>query len=99
MTARSLDGLFGRAYRQAVYAANPPPPASVLRLVPVLVDLAYVERSTTVHPGWRFLCDETALHGRSLERARDWLVEHELLAYRVNGIGRGARSEWELLLR
>lgn len=92
----SLDGRFGWAYRRAVLSENPH--GAVVRLVMVLVDLAYTQRTPAVTTSWRVLGEETFLYRSALALARDWLVDRRLLAYSVNGTGRQARSTWELLL-
>jgi hypothetical protein len=96
MSHDALPDWFGRVYRDAVFDAGAP--AEVLRLQQVLLDWAYTGRSFVVTASERVLRGEARLHGRSLQRARDWLLEHRLLEYDVAKPGRGPGSRYELRL-
>ncbi len=95
MNRGSIPDRFGPDYRAAVFAVRPRSTPGVV-LAWVLLDEVFRTRSTTVVLGQRLLRDLTHLHGRSLDRGRDWLVEHELLI--VNSVVRGqsGRTEWTL---
>jgi len=88
---------FGRAWRLALFAADAP--GEMTRLAWVLSDLAFTQRSTVVTAGVRLLREETDLYGRSLERARDWLIERGFVVYDPKPGGKsGSRSTYGLLL-
>jgi hypothetical protein len=87
---------FGGAYRQAVFERVTSTAGT--RLAWVLLDVAYTHKSPTVTLGYRLLRDLTGLDGRSLERARNDLETAGLLTHESQGAGRGARTQWTLLL-
>ena len=90
------DG-FGHLWRLAAFHLGAPLGAS--RLVCVLVDLAYEQRSSVVVVGRRKLMRETAVgYTRTLERSIEWLTEHGLLRVSREGQGRGTRTSYELRL-
>jgi hypothetical protein len=93
LSERTLPDGFGRAYRQAVFEGRPRS-APALILAHVLLDEAYARRSTVVELGYALLRDVTMLHGRSLDRGRDWLVERGLLLVRSTP---RVRTEWVLV--
>jgi hypothetical protein len=84
---------FGRDYRRALFALAATPAA--LRLGWVLLDEAYRRRTTVVELTYAVVRELTLLDGRTLERARDWLVGRRLLE--VHSTPR-VRSEWVLVL-
>jgi hypothetical protein len=94
VSRRPIPDDFGRAYRRAVFALTPRSTAALV-LEQVLLDEAYRRRSTTFELGYSLLRELTQLDGRSLERGRDWLVEHGLLVVRSTP---RVRTEWELVL-
>ena len=95
MNRGSIPDRFGPEYRAAVFAVRPRS-TSGYALAWVLLDEAFRARSTTVVLGQRLLRDLTQLHGRSLDRARDWLVEHDLLDVTSVVAGQSGRTEYSL---
>jgi hypothetical protein len=92
---RSLPDRFGVDYRAAVLAARPRSlPGTILAWV--LLDEVFRTKSATVELGYGLLRELTHLHGRSLERGRDWLVGQALLCVKSEGLGRNARTLWTL---
>jgi hypothetical protein len=83
---------FGRDYREALFALSPTPAA--LRLAWVLLDEAFRRRSRVFELGYVLVRELTLLDGRTVERARDWLVDRQLLeVYSTPRV----RTEWVLL--
>jgi hypothetical protein len=90
-----LPDRFGATYRDAVFAARPRNSEGIA-LAWVLLDEVYRSRSTSVELGYALLRDLTHLHGRSIERGRNWLMRHGLLRVESQGRGQGARTLWTL---
>jgi hypothetical protein len=92
-----LPEAFAWRYLRAVYHAGAPMEAS--RLAAVYVNVAYAQqpRSTVVDAGEPLLRDGAGFrHGRSFDRAIQWLTEHGFLE--LVEVGRGRRpSTWALL--
>jgi hypothetical protein len=87
---------FGRHYRDAMLV--PGRTAAALRLGWTLIDLAYTQHSTTVVAGYRYLEHETHLQRRSLQRARDELVDAGTLVVTSPQPGAHGRTRWRLVL-